>query len=135
MAVEHCSENRQHAIAQPYPLSLYRSIDKIHTAAFAHKDFQLHYRNPGIPVVVGGLLDDTSDWNLDSLCQVLGDYVFPIRHYGQDRYQQDKRQWTSSGSGVEARSMTFAEYANHLQTGAAKQHDLYLARCSLRALL
>ncbi len=106
-------------------------IDRIHATSFTTQEFSDRYQAPGIPVIVQGLLDEEPAWNLDFLCQALGDHVFPVRRYGQERYQQDKRQWTSSGSGVEAHSMTFADYAHHMTTGVAQQEDLYLGRCAL----
>lgn len=106
-------------------------IDRIHAASLTSQDFGDRYQTPGIPVVVQGLLDREPSWDLQFLCQALGNHVFPVRRYGRERYQQDKRQWTSSGSGVKAQSITFTDYAQHLLTGVAQEEDLYLGRCAL----
>jgi lysine-specific demethylase 8/hypoxia-inducible factor 1-alpha inhibitor (HIF hydroxylase) len=106
-------------------------IDRVHATALSSKEFSDRYQIPGVPVVVQGLLEKEPVWDLDFLCQTLGNHVFPVRHYGQARYQQDKRRWTSSGSGVKAHSMPFSDYAEKLKTGVAQQEDLYMGRCSL----
>lgn len=106
-------------------------IDRIHAASLTFQEFGDRYQTPGIPLIVQGLLDEEPAWDLDFLCHTLGDHVFPVRRYGRERYQQDKRRWTSSGSGVETHSMTFAAYAQHLTTGLAQEEDLYLGRCAL----
>lgn len=106
-------------------------VERIHATSLASKEFGDRYQTPGIPVIVQGLLDEEPPWDLPFLCQALGHHVFPIRRYGQERYRQDKRHWTSSGSGVEAHSMTFTNYAQHLLTGVAQKEDLYLGRCAL----
>ncbi len=108
------------------------SIDCVHYSDLSPAEFGDRYQKLGIPVVLQGLLDKEPEWNLAYLRQALGDQVFPVRQYGQTRYQQDKRHWKSFGSGVEVHSMTFANYADHLISGTAKQEDLYLARCSLK---
>lgn len=64
--------------------------------------------------------------------QELGDYQFPIRRYGTEHYQLDKRAWTSMGSAVETETMPFVKYVSLLQDGTAKTHDLYLGKCGLR---
>lgn len=106
-------------------------IDRIHAKSLSFQECGDRYQTPGIPVIVQGLLDEEPNWDLDFLCQALGNHVFPVRRYGQERYQEDKRQWTSSGSGVEAYTMTFADYAQQLTTGVAQEEDLYLGRCAL----
>ncbi|MEB3356093.1 MAG: cupin-like domain-containing protein [Synechococcales bacterium] len=138
MAADFTSPDLQQAIQSPSSsyFAAYQTqaapVARVHSSSISSQTFHQRYRNPGIPVVVSGLLDDEPVWSLDYLCQMLGDRVFPVRHYGRDRYQQDKRQWTSSGSGVEARSMAFPDYAQLLKTGVAQEQDLYLARCSIK---
>ena len=94
--------------------------------------FQQQYFLPGIPVVVTGLLANQEPWTLDFLSQHLGDSIFPVRQYGRDRYQQDKRDWADMGSGVTVHSISFRDYADLIRSGQAHQQDLYLARCSLK---
>ncbi|MBI4783220.1 MAG: cupin-like domain-containing protein [Oscillatoriophycideae cyanobacterium NC_groundwater_1537_Pr4_S-0.65um_50_18] len=100
-------------------------------ASLTPKDFFEQYQKPGIPIVITGLLKVEAAWNLDYLCEKLGTLEFPIRHYGQQRYQQDKRQWATIGSGVAMQNMTFAHYAELLRNGTAQAQDLYLGRCTL----
>lgn len=95
-------------------------------------DYFFHqYQKPGEPVILTGLLQDFSTWTIDFLEQQLSDRTFPVRHYGQDRYQQDKRQWTTTGSGVKAIQLPFRQYLQQLRSGEAAAQDLYLARCAL----
>jgi len=115
-----------------HPLAIREPVEHIHASDLTSKEFQKRYLRPGQPVVVHGLLDLEREWDLDYLYEYLKDQIFPIRHYGRERYQQDKRQWSSSGSGVEARCMRFGDYANLIKTGEAYERDLYLARCSLK---
>ena len=56
---------------------------------------------PNVPLVLTGLLGKDTQWNLDYLCETIGGNRFLFRHYGQQRYQQDKQQWQSIGSGVD----------------------------------
>ena len=88
-------------------------------------------RKYGEPVVFTGLLDSECNWNLDYLCEKLGEQKFPVRFYGRERYQQDKRKWENMGSGVESRTITFNEYAQKLRSGEAVEKDIYLGKCSL----
>jgi len=111
--------------------SLATPIQRVHGSGLTQRDFFERYQKPGLPVVITGLLDAEPDWNLDYLRQHLGDRSVPVRHYGQERYQQDKRNWTTSGSGVPALTMPFSHYVELLRNGTARQQDLYLARCSL----
>ncbi|NJL55070.1 cupin-like domain-containing protein [bacterium] len=106
-------------------------VNRVHYSSFLPNQFGKYYQNPGIPVIICGLLEDLN-WDLTYLCQELGDRVFPIRQYGQARYQQDKRQWQDWGSSVETHSMKFSDYVDKLKTGEARANDLYLARCSLK---
>jgi hypothetical protein len=105
-------------------------VDRIEAEFFTPGFFLKEYQSKGIPVVISGLLH-VADWHLEYLCQELGETEFPIRHYGRQRYEQDKRNWTSMGSGVESKSMTFAQYAQLLESGAAEQQDLYLGKCPI----
>ncbi|MBE9181547.1 cupin-like domain-containing protein, partial [Oculatella sp. LEGE 06141] len=107
------------------------AVPRVHRSQLTATTFFQRYQKPGIPVIITGLLDDMPIWNLSFLNQKLGELELPVRYYGRDRYQQDKRQWTSSGSGVEAHLMRFSHYAEMLRNGEAYQKDAYLARCSL----
>jgi hypothetical protein len=112
--------------------SLCPIVQRVHGPALTQREFFQQYQKPGVPVIVTGLLEAEGEWDLDFLCQQLGDQPLPVRHYGQERYQQDKRNWTSSGSGVPAITLPFSRYAAMLRNGTVAQHDLYLARCSLQ---
>ncbi|MEA5471031.1 cupin-like domain-containing protein [Spirulina sp. 06S082] len=115
-------------------LNLDRSIPAIARVSLADltkKEFVKQYQNPGIPVIMTGLLEGKSRWDLDFLCQKLGDRQFLLRQYGKQRYQQDKRQWDNIGSGVQTERKAFQTYANLLRSGEAKEKDIYLAKCSI----
>lgn len=122
------AENNSTSPSKP---ALTAPVQRIDGSVLTQRDFFERYQKPGLPVIITGLLDTEPDWNLDYLCQQLGDRSLPVRHYGQERYQQDKRNWTTSGSGVPALTMPFSRYVELLRNGTAKQQDLYLARCSL----
>jgi hypothetical protein len=107
-------------------------IQRISGSSLTAQDFFQQYQKPGIPVIITGLLEAEPDWDLNYLCQKLGDRPFPVRQYGRERYQQDKRQWTTSGSGVPAMTLPFSDYAAMLRNGTVREQDLYLARCSLQ---
>jgi hypothetical protein len=107
-------------------------IARIHASFMTPTLFFEQYQQLGTPVVITGLLDSEPDWDLDFLCQKLNAQEFAVRCYGSDRYQQDKRQWTDIGSGVELRKMTFLKYAASLRSGEAHRQDMYLAKCPIR---
>lgn len=109
-----------------------QTLPKIPLSELTPEQFVRSYRNPGLPVIITGLLQPDWDWNLDYLCQQLGEQAFLLRYYGQDRYQQDKRTWTSIGSGVQTQSKPFVEYAELLRDHTAHTQDIYLAKCSLQ---
>jgi hypothetical protein len=132
MVVEQTQLSAHRQVSAPLDPQAYPSVDRISKQSITARGFYQRYRNPGVPVVITGLLDGQPEWDLDFLTAQLGHQVFPVRHYGRSRYQQDKRTWTSSGSGVAARNLPFADYADMLRSGEAHEQDLYLARCSLR---
>ena len=107
------------------------SIQYVEAASLTPQIFREGYQKPGIPVVIRGLIGDR-DWTLDYLCEQLGDRPFLSRWYGSDRYQIDKRQWTTIGSGVQTKSLPFIEYAQLLRNNTAHQQDIYLAKCPLK---
>jgi hypothetical protein len=107
-------------------------IAHVHVSSLTSEIFLETYQKHGIPVVITGLLDAEPDWNLEYLCQQLGNQEFVVRCYGNDRYQQDKRQWTDIGSGVELRKLTFTDYADLLRSHVAHQQDMYLAKCPMQ---
>lgn len=111
---------------------LLRSIDRVPLAHLTPASFAHDYQSQSKPVIITGLLKPEWDWNLDYLSQQLGDQCFLLRYYGQERYQQDKREWTSIGSGVQVQSKPFSEYAALLRSHEAHEQDIYLAKCSLQ---
>ncbi len=54
-------------------------------------------------------LKDEHDWNLDYLCDKLGNQEFMLRFYGNQRYKQDKLQWKNIGSGAKAQILPFTD--------------------------
>lgn len=109
-----------------------KPLSRIHISSLSTKTFFEQYQKEGIPIIITGLLDSEPDWNLNYLCEKLGDREFRIRFYGRERYKQDKRTWSSIGSAVEGRSMSFAEYADLLRSGEAYKQDAYLGKCPLK---
>mgnify|MGYP000323787689 CR=1 FL=1 len=107
-------------------------IPRFPVKALTEKSFFESYKQQGIPVIITELLDGDTEWNLDYLCQQLGDLEFPLRHYGKDRYRQEKRHWKNIGSGVTGAAVPFREYAAMLRGGEARENDIYLAKCSLK---
>jgi lysine-specific demethylase 8/hypoxia-inducible factor 1-alpha inhibitor (HIF hydroxylase) len=110
--------------------SKYLEVDRIESGTLTQELFLGKYQKEGIPLVISGLLPSVN-WNLEYLCEVLKDAEFPVRYYGQKRYTQDKREWKSTGSGSEAKTLPFTQYAELLRNGEALANDIYLARCSL----
>lgn len=106
-------------------------IERVHISSLTPEIFAQRYQKPGKPVVIVGLLDDVPDWNIDYLCEKLGERKFLLRYYGRQRYEIDKRHWKNIGSGVETQTMPFTEYAKMLQTRQAHENDIYLAKCSI----
>lgn len=107
------------------------TIQKVNFSSLKAETFQTKYQKPGIPVVITGLLGEL-DWNLPYLSEKLADREFPVRFYGSERYQQDKRKWKSIGSGVTTKILPFNDYAALLRNGKARERDIYLAKCSLK---
>jgi lysine-specific demethylase 8/hypoxia-inducible factor 1-alpha inhibitor (HIF hydroxylase) len=107
-------------------------IAHIQASSLTSSSFFEDYQKQGIPVVIAGLLDTEPDWNLEYLCQQLGNQTFAVRCYGSDRYQQDKRQWTEIGSGVQLKKLTFNDYAGLLRSRVAHEQDMYLAKCPIQ---
>ena len=107
------------------------TISRIHADALSPEAFAQQYQRPGQPVVIDGMLAADVDWNLDYLCEQLGDHSFLIRCYGQKRYQQDKRRWSNIGSGVDVVQMPFRDYAQLLRNRQAHERDMYLAKCAI----
>jgi len=109
------------------------TVDRIACANLTAQQFAERYQKQGLPLVITDLLNPDPAWDLDYLCQQLGDREFLLRYYGRERYQQDKRDWTSIGSGVQTQSQPFSAYAELIRSGEAYQQDIYLGKCSLQA--
>ncbi|MBW4623472.1 MAG: cupin-like domain-containing protein [Cyanosarcina radialis HA8281-LM2] len=110
---------------------LVNSIPRVDILSVTPETFSDRYQKNGNPVVITGLLEE-GDWNLEYLCDRLGDREFILRFYGHERYKRDKRQWKSIGSGVESQGMPFVKYAELLRNRQAHEQDIYLAKCSLK---
>ncbi|MBF2084925.1 cupin-like domain-containing protein [Thermoleptolyngbya sp. C42_A2020_037] len=108
-----------------------KPVPRIDAQNLTQRQFRQQHLAPGKPVVVTGLLDGLN-WNLDFLLKHLGNLTFPVRQYGRDRYQQDKRTWQDTGSGVPTQSLNFSRYVEMLKSGEALKRDAYLGRCSLK---
>lgn len=108
------------------------NFEKVDISSITPETFFEQYQKNGIPVVITGLLKSEDDWNLDYLCEKLGTQQFLLRFYGHERYKYDKRQWVNIGSGVEAQSLPFTEYAEMLRNRKAHENDIYLAKCPIK---
>lgn len=112
--------------------SLVNQIPRVDISSLTPTTFFDQYQKTGTPVIITGLLAQEHDWNLDYLCNNLGNRAVPIRHYGRDRYKQDKRDWKSIGSGVVTQDIPFTEYAEMLRNGQAHENDIYLGKGTLK---
>jgi lysine-specific demethylase 8/hypoxia-inducible factor 1-alpha inhibitor (HIF hydroxylase) len=106
-------------------------VARVDASDLTAESFFEQYQKLGKPVIVTGLLKN-GDWNLEYLCQNLGEQEFLLRYYGKTRYQYDKRHWKNIGSGVEGKKMEFNKYAELLRDRQAHEHDIYLAKCSIK---
>ncbi|MEB3217769.1 MAG: cupin-like domain-containing protein [Nostocales cyanobacterium 94392] len=120
-------EEKHLSVADNFP----KQVAKVDGTTLTPEIFATKYRNDGIPVVITGLLDSEPSWDLDYLREKLKEQKFPVRFYGRERYQQDKRNWKNMGSGVKSRTIPFSEYAEKLLSGEAEQKDIYLGKCPL----
>ncbi len=121
-----CPAESAQAVAFP-------TVDRVSCQSLTARQFAERYQRRGIPVVITNLLAADPGWDLDYLAQQLGNQKFLLRYYGRDRYDQDKRDWTSVGSGVQTQSQRFCDYAQIIRSGEAHQQDIYLGKCSLQA--
>lgn len=111
------------------------AIPRVDIASLTPELFFERYQKTGTPVLIRGLLDNEPDWNLDYLCEKLGDRELLFRHYGREWSKQDKRQWKSVGSGIERREISFNKYAEMVRTRQAHEEHIYLGKCSLENTL
>lgn len=118
--------------ARSASLTSFPTVDRLSCSNLTAQQFAERYQRLGIPVVITDLLSFETDWNLDYLTQQLGDQEFLLRYYGRARYEQDKRDWTSIGSGVQTQSQPFSAYAELIRSGEAHRQDIYLGKCSLQ---
>lgn len=112
--------------------SPFNPILRVNISSLTSETFGEKYQKTGTPVVITGLLEKECDWNLDYLCEKLGNREFFVRHYGRDRYKQDKRYWKSIGSGIEVHSIPFNKYAEMLRNHQAKENNIFLGKGSLK---
>jgi hypothetical protein len=112
-------------------IAIGNEISRIDISSLTPQLFWEQYQKTGIPVVITGLMKNECDWTLDFLSEQFGDRECFFRNYGRERYEQDKRQWTSIGSGVELQSLPFSEYAEMLRNGQAHEQDIYMGKDSI----
>jgi lysine-specific demethylase 8/hypoxia-inducible factor 1-alpha inhibitor (HIF hydroxylase) len=108
------------------------SISRVDISSLTPETFAERYQQTGTPVVITGLLGNDCEWTLDYLCEKLGDREFVFRNYGRQRYNQDRREWKTIGSGVALQTMSFADYAELLRNRKAHESDIYMGKCSLK---
>ncbi len=111
--------------------SLINAIPRVDVSSLTPEIFFERYRKTGKPVVITGMLKDEAEWNLDYLCEKLGDRQFFLRNYGSERYKHDKRNWSTIGSGVELQSHPFNEYAEMLRNRQAHENHIFLGKGSI----
>ncbi|MEO0838230.1 MAG: cupin-like domain-containing protein [Cyanobacteria bacterium J06643_5] len=109
-----------------------KQIQRIDGKNLNSRIFARKYRKNGVPVVITGLLNSMNSWDLDFLCENLGNQKFPFRVNGWKRFKQEKHLWNDIGSGVESRSLSFNEYVDLLSSKEAHNQDIYLGRCALK---
>lgn len=112
--------------------NLVNPILRVDISSITPETFFEKYQKTGTPVIITGLLETECDWNIDYLCEKFGNQEFIFRNPGSDRYKQDKRKWTSIGSGVALQSMPFTEYAEMLRNHKAHENDINLGKCPLK---
>ncbi len=108
------------------------AIPRVDLADLTPEIFFERYQKSSIPVVITGLLGDDCKWNIDYLCENLSDRELVFRNNGRERYNQDKRKWTDIGSGVASLRMSFAKYAEMLQSHEAHENNIILRTFSLK---
>lgn len=118
--------------SRPRVVNPVNQVPRVRASSLTAETFFEQYQKQGNPVIVTGLLDAEPDWNLAYLCETLSTQEFPIRYYGHQRYEQDKREWTSIGSGIETQSVPFIKYADMLRNHEAHEKDIYLAKRSIK---
>ncbi|MBD0302622.1 MAG: cupin-like domain-containing protein [Tolypothrix sp. T3-bin4] len=107
------------------------SIPRLSLSSLTLDIFAERFQKPGTLLIITELLNSEVDCNLNYLCEQLNSQEFLLRYYGHERYKQDKREWTSIGSGVPPKCILFREYANLLRTHEAHEQDIYLAKCPI----
>lgn len=112
--------------------SITNSVSRVDIASLTPEIFTEKYQKTGTPVVITGLLENERDWNLDYLCEKLGNQKFVFRNYGNARYEQEKRKWKNIGSGVDLQIMTFSEFAELMRNGEAHAKDINLGKHPLK---
>lgn len=106
-------------------------IPRIAISPTSRETFSRRFQRQGFPAIISGLVKTDIGWNLNYLAQELEAEEFLIRYYGSARYNQDKREWTSIGSGVQTKHLRFRDYVKLLRTREAHEHDIYLAKCPI----
>lgn len=107
-------------------------IQRVDISFLTPEIFIEKYQKTGTPLVIRGLLKTEEDWNIEYLCKKLGTQEFLFRNYGRERYKQDKRKWTSIGSGVDLQSMPFTKYAEMLRNHKAHENDINLGKYPIK---
>ncbi|MFP4653986.1 MAG: cupin-like domain-containing protein [Phormidium sp.] len=105
-------------------------IQERYPETWSTEEFIEQHQIPGIPIVLRQGVSEP-EWNLDYLESKIGEQKFLCRFYGSERKTLDKRQWTTIGSGITAKSLSFSEYADLVRSGQAHEEDIYLAKCPL----
>ncbi len=102
-------------------------IPRVDGLSITPKIFFEQYQKQGQPVLITGLLTDEPEWNLDYLCNTIGEQLFPIRRYDKNNDFQ-----RGVGSGVESKVMSLHQYAQLLRQPQMNHQAIYLGKCSLK---
>ncbi|MTJ34018.1 cupin-like domain-containing protein, partial [Dolichospermum sp. UHCC 0260] len=87
-----------------------QTISRVDLSSLTPDIFKDQYRKEVKPVVITGLLDEDSEWNLPFLAEKLGDHEFNFRDYGKQRNDSQNKQAMGVGSGTITRRMRFSDY-------------------------
>jgi lysine-specific demethylase 8/hypoxia-inducible factor 1-alpha inhibitor (HIF hydroxylase) len=100
-------------------------IQRVDVASLTTDTFFELYEKAGMPVVITGLLKEC-DWNLDYLCEKLGNQEFSYGVTDRKGTSKTNVNGKNIGSGIETQIMPFTKYAELLRSHKAheKRHLL-----------
>lgn len=104
------------------------NIERVNGFSLTPQTFFETYQKKSQPVIITGLLQDEPIWDLDYLCEKIGQETFPVRFYSQTGNVKQ-----GVGSGTQSQNMSLEQYAQLLtQPQNPDQPIIYLGKCSLK---